>query len=179
MRFRKCMVVLILLGIFLGGLGTGIGFAEYSGLEYEGHVELAGEEKKTQRLIWEVDAGEYEQLHPYFYWDDYDVEVTEDRTVPRDEVWFDITCSEAFGEAELGPTEEYQHTGNGTWKEAVVNVCQHGSMGFEEQMRMAVSVRDQFLEELKEGKFSTYDFRSYSEIKIRIHPNNYEKLELW
>ena len=58
-------------------------------------------------------------------------------------------------------------------------MCQHGSMGFEEQMRMAVSVRDQFLEELKEGKFSTYDFRSYSEIKIRIHPNNYEKLELW
>ena len=84
--------------------------------------------------------------------------MTEDRTVPRDEVWFDITCSEAFGETELGPTEEYQHTGNGTWKEAVVNVCQHGSMGFEEQMRMAVSVRDQFLEELKEGKFSHVRF---------------------
>lgn len=178
MKFRKCMVVLILLGIFLCGLGTGIGFAEYSGLEYAGHVELTGDGEKTQRLVWEVDAEEYERLSPYFYWDDYNVEVIKDRSVPRDEVWFDVTCSDTFGNAWLTETAEYKDFDNDDWKMASVSLYQNDSAGFEDRMRLTMKVRDQILGELKEGKFSTYELRYSSEIEIRIHPDNYEKLEL-
>ena len=54
MRFRKFMVILTLAGIFLAGIGTGVGFVEFCGFEYQGNVVLGKENTEETRLVWEL-----------------------------------------------------------------------------------------------------------------------------
>ncbi|MFR8549076.1 MAG: hypothetical protein ACLVEV_10705 [Lachnospiraceae bacterium] len=178
MTFRKSMAVLILFGVLLTGIGAGIGFAEYSEMEYQGHVSLAGEEMQTKHLVWELGTEKYDTLRPYLYWASNDIKVTEDKTVPRDEVWFDVTYASAYGEIYLGHTEVYEDTGSSRGKTAEVGVYWKDGLEFEEMMQLLMECRDQLLGELKQHKFSTYDFDRSYDVEIRINPANAKLLDV-
>lgn len=181
MTFRKSMAVLILFGVLFTGLGAGIGFTEYSEMEYQGHVALAEESMKTERLVWELGKQKYDALRPYLYWASHDIEVTEDKTVPLDEVWFDVTYAGSFGEVYLGRTEVYEDTGttgHPRGKTAEVGVYWKEGLAFGEMMQLLMECRDQLLGELKEHKFSTYDFDRSYDVEIRINPGTADLLDV-
>lgn len=180
MAFRKWMVGLILAGVLLCGIGTGIGFAEYSTMEYEGHVNLAGEQKETKHLVWKLENTSYDELHAYIYrgYDSY--EITEDNKVPRDEVWFDVTYAKKLGDCRLGHTdvsEEPLEDGK-TRTVASVGIYRNGDMETDEVMKLMMECKDRLLSELKEHKFSTYNFDDSWEVLVRIHPSNADRIKI-
>lgn len=181
MTFRKCMTALILFGVLLGGIGAGVGFAEYSAMEYQGHVILAEDEEATAHLIWDLEDNEYDVLRVYEYHHDNEITVIEDKKVPENEVWFDVTYGKDIADVFLDEMGIYEEpSGKAGTKKLVagVGIFWSGAMETEEAVRLLVKCRDQILGELKEHKFSTYELDRTFDVKIRINPVNADKIDV-
>ncbi len=185
MKFRKFMTAVTLTGIFLTGIGAGIGFVEFCGFEYQGAVVLGEENKEETKLVWELGDEEFTSLHPYCGAAE-DITVEKDAKVPKDEVWFDVVYNLAWGEPYLESYTEYEEedwnpdgTGNRTGgKLGYAHIWTGSSLNEAEEVGIIMKIKDQVLKELKEKKFSTYRCPRIFSVKVRVNPSNYEKLEL-
>ena len=92
-----------------------------------------------------------------------------------------MTYAGSFGEVYLGHTEVYEDTGttgHPRGKTAEVGVYWKEGLAFGEMMQLLMECRDQLLGELKEHKFSTYDFDRSYDVEIRINPGNADLLDV-
>lgn len=176
MKFRKYMVILILTGIFLCGLGTGIGFVEFSDLEYQGTVVLGKEDTAEKTLVWELGKEDYHALNLRVMEAIDGIEVVEDRKVPRDEIQIVVTYNQGFGEPYLQETEDYEQL-NGTKTEKVGLAHLWFADDRATAIRFLMQSRDQILSDLKEKKFSTYELNRIYQVKVHVNPVNRAKLQ--
>lgn len=179
MSFRKCMAGVVLAGVFLCGLGTGIAFGEYSTLEYQGNVIVGEENHREKQIVWRVSEKKYalpesKSLVANLY--DMNVqEVIRDTQVPRGEVWFDISYNE-----NREPCIYIEETG----REGKDNETQWADVYYtysesvEAGVRLITECRDRILSELREHKFSTYELANENEVTIRVHPSTAKLLNI-
>lgn len=192
MKFRKIMAAVTLAGIFLTGIGAGVGFVEFSGFEYQGGVVLGEENEEETRLVWELGDENFISLHPYIpNGDTEDITVEKDAKVPKDEVWFDVVYNLAWGEPYLvsfaedrevwdssGEYLEERLSDETDEKLSYAEIWPGRSPGVMEEVKIIMEVKDRFLRELREKKFSTYSYPSIFSVKVRVNPSNYERIEL-
>ena len=193
MRFRKCMTAVTLAGIFLAGIGAGVGFVEFCGFEYQGNVVLGEEATEETRLVWELGDEKFSSLHPYI--PDRDTEnitVEKDAKVPKDEVWFDVSYNAEYGEPYLETYEEYGETWSfaeesldGEEKEVRVaeklgyaHIWTRSSVDMGTEAEVIMEIKDRILKELKEKKFSTYSYPRIFSVEVRVNPSNYKLIEI-
>ena len=193
MKFRKFMTAVTLTGIFLTGIGAGVGFVEFCGFEYQGTVVLGEENRKETKLVWELEGEEFDYLYPYVpYRDTEDITVEKDAKVPTDEVWFDVAYNSDWGEPYL---ESYTEYGEG-WtpgdhfleevpegrenteaeKLGYAHIWTEDFLDMTTQAKIVMEIKDRILKELKEKKFSTYSHPRIFSVKVRVNPSNYERL---
>lgn len=193
MKFRKFMTAVTLIGIFLTGIGAGVGFVEFCGFEYQGTVVLGEENRKETKLVWELEGEKFDYLYPYVpYGDAEDITVEKDAKVPEDEVWFDVVYNSDWGEPYL---ESYTEYGEG-WipgdhfleevpegrenteaeKLGYAHIWTGDFLDMTTQAKIVMEIKDRILKELKEKKFSTYSHPRIFSVKVRVNPSNYERL---
>lgn len=178
MRFRKYMVILILVGIFLCGLGTGVGFVEFSELEYQGTVVLGEEDTAEKTLVWELGKENYQNLNLRVMEATEGIEVVEDRKVPKDEIQLVVTYNQSFGEPVLDEMQVYEEqNGVKTEKRGLIHLWFAEDGATEKGIRLFMQSRDQFLNELKEKKFSSYEINRIYRVKVLVNPVNRGKLQ--
>ena len=177
MKIRKYMVITILIGIFLAGIGTGIAFVEYSAFEYEGVVVLGAENTAETRLVWDLGTEKFKELRAYIYRvHDNDIVVQKDSKVPKDKVWFDITYNEESGEPVFS-TDISGGIGSALAdREAVAELWFAHTSDME--INVIMEAKDRILKELKEGKFSNYEYLDIISVKVLVNPSNYELLNI-
>lgn len=172
MKFRVCMIILILAGILTGGIGAGAAIAEFSELEYEGTVWLGGEEETETTLVYEMEGQDADRIYCYAGMDMQEQPVVvENRKVPLDEIWFEITYNPARGEPVIGHTGRYQDAAE-IREEIHIWTNSKSENGLKEIM----DAKDRILEDLKDKKISAYQYAPVTRMKIQVHPENVEKL---
>lgn len=184
MSFRKCMAGIVLAGVFLCGLGTGIAFGEYSTLEYQGNVLVGGEAGSEKQLVWRVAEKKYalpdsKSLVVNIY--DMDVQgVVRDTQVPRGEVWFDVSCNENCEPYIYEPHIYIEETDqeDEDSETQCVGVHYTYSESVESGVRLITECRDRILSELRERKFSTYELANENKVTIRVHPSTAKLLNI-
>lgn len=200
MKFRKFMTAVTLAGIFLTGIGAGIGFVEFCGFEYQGTVVLGEENREETRLVWELGDEKFTSLRPYVAdRSTEDITVEKDTKVPEDEVWLDVAYNSAWGKPDLVSytenVEEWTYedrTYIGEYMEQVpdgaedktgeklgyAEIWTNHSLDGAEEAEILMKIKDQILKELKEKKFSTYSNPRIFSVKVRVNPSNYKRLEI-
>lgn len=178
MRFRKYMVILILVGIFLCGLGTGVGFVEFSELEYQGNVVLGKEDTAEKTLVWELGEENCRSLELRVMGAAEEIEVVEERNVPKDEIQLVVTYNQGLGEPVLDEMQVYEEQDGGkTEKRGFVHLWFAEDGAAENEIRLFMQSRDQILDDLKEKKFSSYELTSIYRVKVLVNPVNRGKLQ--
>lgn len=174
MRFRICMIILILTGVLMGGIGAGIALAEFSELEYAGTVWL-GSEKETERtLVYELSEQGADQLfcHAYMNMREQTV-VEENRKVPLNEIWFEITYDPDYGEP-VGENMGIYQDEFGDREEIHLWMIPNSQNELKEWM----DAKDKILADLKENRISSYQYAPVICMKVQVHPENAGKLKI-
>ena len=175
MRFRICMIILILVGVLTGGIGAGTAIAEFSDMEYEGKVWLGSENTTETRLTYEIEDRGSDRIYCYYGGNMQEgISVIENRKVPLNQIWFDITYNPDFVEPAI---ESYGSHRDGTESREEVHIWMH-SKGYD-QMETLMDLKDKILADLKEKKISSYEFSTVVEMNIQVHPSNAEKLVVY
>ena len=171
MSFRKVMAAMILGGILLTGVGAGICFAEWNGLEYQGHM-IAGEENAQKKVLECHLDEEYDRLD-FWTWDSLEgVEVIGDRSVPQDEIRIEVTYNPVYGEPELSDIySDIAYQGTEKIKTGQFHIyLKSDNANTEEKIRLFLSVKDHALKDLKEHKFSTCEVAQVFKVRIETNP---------
>ena len=173
-RIQKILAGVFLTGIFIGGVGTGLAVAEYSSLTYGGE-KIIGEDSLVTRNLdfdFELDGRMLEVSGQHYLGKGGIKEVEIDDTVPVGTVRYEIT----YNERTITPWlqfEAYEEEWDGEGEETEVHSSEDaededrqnsGKLGI---VRLAASYhgddfavlmenKDVILEELKQGKISSY-----------------------
>ena len=167
------MIILILAGVLLGGIGTGAALVEFSDLEYNGTVWYGTEELTETKLIYEMDDRDVDQVYCYTGGiGQNETEVIEDRKVPLDEIWFEISYNPEYGEPVLDYYGAYE---NGDYLREDVHIWTVRSY---DEFEVFMELKDRILEELKEKKLSSYRFELVTGMKVYVHPQNVSKMNM-
>ena len=85
-KIYKVIGGMLMVGVLVTGIGSGVAFAEYSAFEYGGETLLEGSERFTKTVEYKV-SKEEDSINIY---SDYHWNLVEDADVPKDTVWFVI-----------------------------------------------------------------------------------------
>lgn len=192
-RIYKVIGGMLIAGVLIAGIGSGVAFAEYSSFEYGGEVVLAGSERFTKTLNYKVPEG----TEVLDITTDHHTVVEEDTSVPKDKVVIkilyltddkDVTpeiiqtpdrdLEESYDAMEGELEEPYDSkdtasetvqnkSGNSdkTYESIYVN-CDYQYNDFRDIMR----AKDLILSDLKNHKVSDYHLDQVEKIEIHINP---------
>lgn len=191
---QKVLTGMFLSGILIGGVGTGIAMVEYSSLAYGGE-KLIGEESLVTRNLdyqFEPDGGTLE-LAEFRYWNRDEIQEIEiDSGVPAGMVRYEVT----YNEKSVSPSlvfEPYEEDSDivdensETVSQEAAYVQEKSREQREERPKklgylyLTVSYhddgfavfmenKDRILEELKQGKVSSYNMAYVTDVKIKVNP---------
>ena len=191
---QKVLTGMFLSGVLIGGVGTGIAMVEYSSLAYGGE-KLIGEESLVTRNLdyqFEPDGGTLE-LAEFRYWNRDEIQEIEiDSGVPAGTVRYEVT----YNEKSVSPSlvfEPYEEDSDivdensETVSQEAAYVQEKSREQREERPKklgylyLTVSYhddgfavfmenKDHILEELKQGKVSSYNMAYVTDVKIKVNP---------
>ena len=185
-RIHKIIGGMLIAGVLVAGIGSGVAFAEYSSFEYGGEIVLAGSERFTKTLEYKVS----EEIDVLDIMADYHAVVEEDASVPKDKVQimisyltddkevipeivqnqnedFEETSEEIFESMGAAPEAVQSKSGNSekTYESIYVN-CNYQYNDFRDMIR----VKDLILSDLKNHRISDYQLDKVEKISIHINP---------
>lgn len=169
-KLRIALMGLFLMGVLLGGIGTGIAFAEYTMLEYGGTKFLGEENLVTQNLDFRIpEEADVIMLEAGYQVYRYVKEIEEDRSVPVGVVRYEVTYNDQVADLQLN----YR-----TWDtdEDVSGVLRLNSSYFADDFELFMTYKDPILNDLKEGKISNYRMEYITDIKIKVNPDTADQV---
>lgn len=171
-KFRIAMIILILSGVLLGGIGTGVAFAEFSMLEYTGRNWFGNGDENEVLLKYELSGREVDQIYCSLYAVAQEVPtLTVNRLVPQDEVWFAVTYNEEYAEPILSDGGSYR-----TEHEVIEEIYLWTHRKNRDSLKDFMEIKDAVLSDLKENKISSYQYTPILRVEIQVNPVNEEKI---
>lgn len=178
----------ILLGVFCGGvlltgIGTGITLAEFSSLAYAGERTVGGEQMETVELEEKIDPEKGVWRVEDHYPGAFALAIETDESVPENTVRLRVT----YNAAQITPRFSAEVYTNEYWDEDGEYVTEKVPVlelfcdwKDQDDMKLFMEVKDQFLADLKEGKVSSYQSPTYVEdVVLLINPANENDVELY
>lgn len=184
-KTQKILIGLFLGGVLLGGIGTGVGLLEYSSFAYGGERLLGEEHLVTENLDFSFDLDGQTLILGGGYHVDEEVlgNLMADNTVPAGTVRYEVTYNkeeltpvlsfEAYEEPE--PEAEERMDGETGCKGILYLTARY--QGGSSDFRLIMENKDQFLEDLKQKKISSYDVACITDVKIKVNPATLPYLE--
>lgn len=170
-------------GVLLVGIGTGIAFGEFSSLEYAGERALGEVRMETMELEEEIDPekGTWHINIPCP--GNYEPELKKDETLPENTVRFIVSYNDARVTPRLHAfVDTYTYWGgdgeSSQEQEPILEL--YCSWKEQDEMKLFMELKDDFLANLKEGKIASYQEPSYVEtVEVWINPANEDDILLY
>lgn len=178
MNINMIMAVIFLCGILLVGIGAGVAFGEYSALEYGGEKEIGIGERKEITLEQKIVTGKKAKKTILYnhYGDDY--ELKQDKKVPEGIVRYEITYDSKHVQPELQYTDysEVGYNDDETIKnfEGELFIVSHRTVN---EMELFMELKDEALNDLKNGKISSYLYNPVEKVVVRVNPKTMKYIE--
>ena len=180
-RCHKILLGVLCGGVLLCGIGTGAALVEFSSLAYAGERTIGEVRMETVTLEEEIDpeAGTW-HLADSFPWS-AEIGLETDETVPENTVRFQVT----YNAARVTPQVQASVYTNEYWDENDEYVTEEYPVlelyclwEHQDDMKLFMELKDQFLADLKEGKLASYQEPVYVEsVEIRINPANEDDID--
>lgn len=181
--FQKILLGVLGGGVLLCGIGTGVAITEFSSLSYAGERTVGETDMETATLEAEIDPekGKW-ALSDNLPWG-VETEFEADESIPENTVRFQVV----YNAERITPkvqvavyTDGYMDE-NGEYQEKIWPVLElYGIWEDQDEVKLFMEVKDLFLEELKEGKISSYREPVYVEqVKVLYNPANETDLEMY
>lgn len=163
-KIQKILIGTFLVGVLLGGIGTGIAVVEYSSISYAGERKLGEERLVTENFDYSFSPDEGKiKVERQWNWNRHYSAIEEDESVPADTVRYQVTYNEKTVRPRVGSYEgriwlegDYENSDFALWMEN----------------------KDVILEDLKQGKIASYDVNYITDVKIKVNPETSEYIEL-
>lgn len=176
MNMNMIMVAIFLCGILLVGIGTGVAFGEYSALEYGGEKEIDISERREITLEQKIVTGKKAKKTILYnhYGDDY--ELKEDKKVPEGIVRYEVTYDSKHVQPELQYTDysEVKYSEEETYYEGELYIVSHRTVN---EMELFMELKDEALNDLKNGKISSYLYNPVEKVVVRVNPRTMQYIE--
>lgn len=194
-KLQKILLSVFLAGVMLCGVGTGIALVEYSSLTYEGTRILGEDNMVTRNFDYEI-AGEPDEvllLRLDSYTRSYmpqDAEIVEDQTVPAGTVRYRITYNEDLVRPELtfipykneaveGESRDTDnHQENGNVKSTYAGELSLDILYLGNEFDLIMKNKDMILNDLKHGKFASYDLPYVNSMAILVNPETIDRIKM-
>lgn len=171
-NIHKAVAAMFCCGVFLGGLGTGIAFAEFSSFEYVGEKTVGEIAMTIHDFDYTFEPQEDKKLeirNHYYRSDDFiEDKIVLDETVPENTVRFKVTYNKKTIAPYLNVSEEIEYLEDGE-EEIQPYVALHYSY-IQDEFEAFMSVKDQLLNDLKNRKVSSYDTVTVKSVKVLVNP---------
>lgn len=177
-KIYKIAAGLLMAGVLIAGIGSGVAFAEYSKFEYSGSKVLEGSKYLTKTVSCQVDVkGMEKENQSVVYLDSTrHYRIVEDESVAKDCIKADIKY--LTDREDMQPefiSEHYyadEEHADGTYLFLDCDFV-HG----QEDMRILMRAKDMVLADLKKKQIGDYHADGVEEVIIRIHPESEFRLE--
>lgn len=173
-NIHKAVAAMFCSGIFLGGLGTGIAFSEFSSFEYAGEKTVGEIAMATHDFDYTFEPSEDEKLEirNHYYGREYFTEETLilDETVPENTVRFQVTYNTKAVAPYADLTEEIEYLEDDEEK-----THPYVSMRYsykQDDLELFMSGKDQLLKDLKNRKIGSYETVTVESVKVLINPSS-------
>lgn len=170
-RIIKIAALVFCTGVLLGGIGTGMAIAEYTSLEYAGEHVLGEENMTTESIDVAVVPEDGKKIRiDRDYWVRT---VNYGEQIPADTIRYVVKYNTKLMEFSA-EYREYEYDPDGGEDEEWLKQYQgmvlldYWSKGSEFDLIM--SQKDRILEDLKQGKFGSYQIRSIESIEVWANP---------
>lgn len=163
-KIRVIMAGIFCLGVLMGGLGTGIAFAEISNFSYHS-VRDSQEAFQTKEFTYAIPCEEGEKLWVRRYFAGAIVNLTEHKEVPEGEMEIEITYNTEHCSVDYTvylDAEEEKH----------LQFYLDTGSDFEHLMKY----KDDFLEGLRNKELRDYQIEYVQRVEIRINPEDRDKI---
>ncbi len=168
------VVVCLAFGVVLGGIGTGIGFVEFSSFTYGGEKSLFKEEKTVTRVTTNVPLGNIGRIELENIYDGHDwiePEVVFDATIPQGQICYEIVNNQKdisyMADSYITYEEEYEDTQG--QEGDVYRVYLSQGYGRNE-LKVIMEIKDEMLKDIKERKVYSYKTNEMISAKILVNP---------
>ena len=166
-RMQKIMIGAFCSGVFLMGLGTGLTVSEASSFVYLGEKDAGLVSMKTEAFDCTFEPKEEDKFTIGRFYGDLTLEneLLTDPELPENTVRFQVTYNSAAVRPYL-ENEENEY--------AAVRYRYIG-----DDFQTFMECKDQILQELKEGKISSYRTPQVKEIKVFVNPASVESIDFF
>ncbi len=191
-RIRIILAAAFLTGVLLGGIGVGVTMVEWSSLKYSGTKQLGSEYLVTGNFDFELkDDGSKVILERSYYTNRFLEEIEEDPSVPEGIVRYEVTYNSALVKPyldylEYDTQEETESAAKAAPGEetdpAAEEPVYSGELRlmrsyFGDDFQIFMENKDEMLNDLKNGKLSSYEVVDVSSVKIRMNPATAARVE--
>lgn len=165
-NYRKLLAIVLIGGVLLGGLGTGIALAEYASLEYAGERRLPLSNPVTQEFTLDIpaDCTASDPFYVDIYYSNYGsgnrLTVIEDGSVALGTLTLQVTYDQDMVIPVLSLDEE---------SNVAALYWDHHDPG---ELSQFLALKDQILADLKERKIGNYTAGYMENPTILIHPQD-------
>lgn len=187
----KAAAGLLVAGVLIAGVGSGVAFAEYSTFEYGGNKILEGSKYVTKTVSYQVNIkgteegaspdGQKDKGNVVYYLDStqhYNARyfnIVEDASVAKDCIEADIKY--LTDRDDIQPEFISEHYNGEEYPEGIYLSLDYGYDYGQDYMRIMMRAKDMVLEDLKKKQIGDYRYDGIEEVIIRIHPEAEFKLE--
>lgn len=185
-NYRIILVLVLVAGVLLCGVGTGVAISEYSSFEYLGQKDLGGDEVITgvfQKTLYRGKNGDGKVYIQSYGSGEEKLTLETSKKVPEDQIQFvveynpnnvkdihiDKDVSVEYDEYAEG-TEYAEETGYVTYYLSPV-MSNH-------EFDVLMNYKDEILQNLKEKRFYDYDYKTIQSIKVVVHPSNKDVVQM-
>lgn len=166
----KIIVGMLVAGVLLAGVGSGVAFAEYSSFEYGGEQVLENSRYITKKLSYKVSKPESEDAEKtelniemaHWY---YGFSTVEDTAVPKDEVRFEIQY--LSDRKDITPKIVERTVVDDDALEFINLNVDYEYNDFRDVMR----VKNPLLEDLKAHRICDYQMDGIKSVEIHVNPD--------
>ncbi|HIX14929.1 MAG TPA: hypothetical protein H9740_04265 [Candidatus Hungatella pullicola] len=187
-RILKTAGIMLLTGVLLMGVGTGIAVAEGAAFTYGGTYEAGSGQLVTEQLdfTFEPQEGEKIFLGEWAYWNERrEGELTEDPSVPVNTIRYEVTYDPETVNPYLYERrmEDYELEYTATPSQAEEAVVSGVEVWLETEslrsdMEVFLECKDHFLRELKERKISSYHMTGIERVEVKVNPETVSCIQI-
>lgn len=167
-KYRKLLAAILIGGVLLGGVGTGIALAEYASLEYTGQQNLTMGELVTKDFTLDIPAGCTVEdpfcLDIYHYGNDNRFTIVEDASLALGTLTLQVTYSQD-SVTPIISVDEMENVLSLFWE-------YHGPG----DLAQLLALKDQVLADLKDRKISDYMHSYVEQITLTVNPVDRERI---
>ena len=186
-NYRKILLAVLVTGVLLCGIGTGIAISEYSSFEYLGEKEIGGDTVQTDTFEETLYRGENDdtKVNVQSYGSDGQKMTLEtSKKVPKDQIQFVVEYnSENVQDIHIGK-DEYMEYDDYTAEDGTPQICLYVTYYVnpvtvdQNEFTSFMNYKDEILQNLKEKRFYNYTYQTIQSVKVVVNPENKDVVEL-